>query len=110
LLKTASIGLAPYKDLPDSFSIYADPSKIKNYAQFGIPFVMTNVPKVSSEFRSHKIGVVVDDNLDDLSAAALNLLELEGLWKEQSDSIFKYAKSITWSTVLEDFTEELRRL
>ena len=110
LLKTASIGLAPYKNLPDSFSIYADPSKIKNYAQFGIPFVMTNVPKVSSEFRSHKIGVVVDDDLDDLSAAALNLLELESLWIEQSDSIFKYAKSITWSTVLEDFIEELRRL
>lgn len=110
ILKTASIGLAPYKDLPDSFSLYADPSKIKNYAQFGIPFVMTNVPKVSDDFISRKIGVIVPDSLDELSAATLKLLHVEKLWTEQSNSIFEYAKSITWSSLLGDFIDDLTLL
>lgn len=110
ILKTATIGLAPYKNIPGSFSVYADPSKIKNYAQFGIPFVMTKVPKVSSEFVSSHFGVVLDDDLDQLTNAVVNLLTIESYWTSQSNLVFSIAKTITWESVLTEFLVRLQNL
>lgn len=110
LLKTASIGLAPYKKCSDSFSVFADPSKIKNYAQFGIPFVMTDVPKISKDFINQKLGTIVSDSLDELARAVLGLMRNQELWNEQSAMIFEYAKSITWTTVMKEVIKDLRTL
>ena len=110
ILKTATIGLAPYKNVSSSFSIYADPSKIKNYAQFGIPFVMTNIPKVSTEFVSNNFGVILDDDLEKLTIATLKLLTNERHWKNQSNLVFAYAQTMIWESVLKEFMESLKAL
>ncbi len=110
LLKTASLGLAPYKKCSDSFSVFADPSKIKNYAQFGIPFVMTDVPKVSIGFINQNLGTIVSGSLDELEKGILDLMRDQELWNEKSERIFEYAKSITWSTVMKEIIEDLKAL
>lgn len=110
LLKTASLGLAPYRDSKNSFSRYADPSKIKNYMQFAIPFIMTNVPLISQDYREAGIGVIVPDSISALCSSTLSLLSKESLWLEQHKTAIEAAEDFTWSRVLGEFAKRLEGL
>lgn len=103
LLKTASVGLAPYKSEMGSFSQFADPSKLKNYMQFAIPFVVTDVPLVVQELRVRNVGIVTANSVQSIAHETIGLLQDRNLWSSQRTEIHEYAKTQTWNTQLLQF-------
>lgn len=74
ILTTKSIGLAPYKPLPESFSYYSDPSKIKLYMCCGLPVITTNMTTMSGLISKTKSGVITDYSEKSLANAVSFLL------------------------------------
>lgn len=74
LLVTKSIGLAPYKPIPGSFSYFADPSKIKLYMCCGLPVIATDVTTMASLINKTGSGRAVKYSQKSLADAILYLL------------------------------------
>jgi len=75
LLSEAGVGLAPYKPTPDSFSYFADPSKIKIYLGCGLPIITTNVTEFSKMVKKYKAGKIIDYTVESLVGSVINLLK-----------------------------------
>lgn len=61
------IGIALYENKKDNYSIYCEPTKIKNYLSFGIPVITTNATYMQKEIIKFRAGEVVEENVDSLS-------------------------------------------
>lgn len=103
LLKTASVALAPYKSELGSFSRYADPSKLKNYMQFAIPFVVTDFPLVVQELKVRNVGFVAENSVKSIADGTITLLQDRNSWISQRTAIHEYAKTQTWGKQLIHF-------
>lgn len=74
IIAKKSIGLAPYKPVPGSFSYFSDPSKIKLYMCCGLPVITTNVATLSSMITETGSGVTINYSKEDLADAVVHLL------------------------------------
>jgi glycosyltransferase involved in cell wall biosynthesis len=95
ILNECSIALAPYKNLPDTFTKFANPGKIIRYLSCGCNVIMSNVPP------NHKIL--------ELQAGAV-VLESDATadcWVEKIDYLLKN-KSLTHSNIVRglEFSKE----
>jgi hypothetical protein len=59
-VEDCAIGIALYDSGPNENTYYADPAKIKMYAEFGLPIIMTNAADVARFVVQFKAGEVVD--------------------------------------------------
>jgi len=60
LVRDCDIGVALYDTNPNTVSYYADPAKIKQYAEFGLPIIMTDSADIAGYISKYKAGVIVD--------------------------------------------------
>lgn len=67
--KDCFIAVAPYRISPDSFTFYADPGKVKIYAQFGLPIIITGDSEIAGYIKKWKAGEVINWNKDALTVA-----------------------------------------
>ncbi len=74
ILATKSIGLAPYKPIPESFSYYSDPSKIKLYMCCGLPVITTDMTTMSNLISKTGSGLIIDYSEKALADAITYLL------------------------------------
>lgn len=75
ILAKKSIGLAPYKPIPGSFSYYSDPSKIKLYMCCGLPVITTDMTTMSDLISKTRSGIIIDYSEKSLSEAVSYLIE-----------------------------------
>lgn len=61
LLRSSTIGIAPYVPEKSNVSYFGDPSKIKAFLSFGIPVITTNVFEFSKEISKEKAGIVMKE-------------------------------------------------
>lgn len=61
LIFESSIALAPFENLTDSFTEFADPQKLKRYMGAACAVLMSDVPKVSASYASNKCALVIPD-------------------------------------------------
>lgn len=61
------IGVALYDVTKNNASYYADPGKIKTYAQLGLPVVMTNIADIEKYVKKYSAGKIVEKDVDDIS-------------------------------------------
>jgi len=66
--RTAHVGLALYDISADNFTHYADPGKVKAYAEMHLPVVMTRISDIAPYVERFGSGVVID-RLDELDEA-----------------------------------------
>lgn len=74
ILASKSIALAPYKPLPDSYSYFADPSKIKLYIACGLPVIATKVTTMTNLINKTGSGIIIDYSEKSLFEAITYLL------------------------------------
>lgn len=60
IAKTCFCGLALYDTASDNFTHYADPGKVKAYAELGLPVVMTRISDIVPFVERFHAGIVVD--------------------------------------------------
>lgn len=100
LLATASVALAPYSTTVESFTRYADPSKLKSYLGAGLPILLTDVPPNAAELAAHGGAEVVADTPEAFADAIERLLADEDQWRRRRAAALDYVKRFDWDVVL----------
>lgn len=60
LISKGAIGIAPYIPDKDSFTYYADPSKLKQYIGAGLPVITTDISYFAEILEKNKAGVIMN--------------------------------------------------
>lgn len=83
-IKDSDIGIALYEESKNVVTYYADPAKIKQYIEFGLPIIMTNSAEVADLIRKYEIGIIVKRNE----------LEIDGAIKKIRNNYNRYLKNL----------------
>ena len=99
ILKECAVGLAPYK--PNTYKIFCDPTKAKEYMSKGLPVIITNVPSFSKEIKENKAGIVIDYNEDQLADAVIALLTNKELSEKYKKNALELISRYRWDDIFE---------
>ena len=96
LIRSAYLGLAPYRAFSGSPRWYADSIKIRAYLGAGLPVVTTQVPPLGKEIAAAGAGLITRDNPQDFAQAVIKLLVDKKLYQKTRQAAIKYIKKNTW--------------
>ena len=102
LLCRAAVGLAPYNTRVQSFTRYADPSKLKSYLAAGLPILLTSVPPNAGELADQAGAEIVPDNAGDLATAIEHLLADAEAWQRRRAAALAYSRQFDWNRIITD--------
>ncbi|HET8587379.1 MAG TPA: glycosyltransferase [Candidatus Limnocylindria bacterium] len=101
LLAEAAIALAPYSTRVESFTRFADPSKLKSYLAAGLPILVTNVPPNAGELERDGGAEIVADDPTEFAAAIERLLSNPTAWAARREAALRYARQFDWNNIVE---------
>lgn len=106
LLTEGGIGLAVYDPDPNSFTRFADPSKLKAYVAAGLPIVLTDVPAIAPFLVEEGCATVVEADPDSIAAGIRSVLADAEAFRKQAASAVNVARSLLWTNVFDDALSE----
>lgn len=75
IAKNCHVGIALYSTSKYVSSFYADPGKVKAYAELGLPIIMSKTTAISEYIEKFKAGEVIDHlNTENINKALLSIL------------------------------------
>lgn len=101
LLADACVALAPYSTRVESFTRFADPSKLKSYLGAGLPILLTDVPPNAAELEREAGARVVADEPAAFADAITQVLDAPSEWERRRLAAMEYARSFDWNIVLD---------
>lgn len=101
LMSENILGLALYKDEED-FMKYTEPAKVKYYLGFGVPAVVSDVPKIAGELDKARVAFAVKNNKQDIVSRVEKFIASDKLQKEYKENIKKFVRTIDINKLLED--------
>jgi len=110
IIKSCSIGLAPYRAFWRSERWFGDAGKIRNYLAAGLPVITTHVPPLGKEIVEKGAGVMVKDITQDLSKAILKLMTDKSLYAKLAKSAKKLSENNVWENVYSNAFKEMHKL
>lgn len=69
IVKNWDIGLALYENKKENVSVYCEPTKIKDYLEYGLPVITTKATYFYKELRKYSAGEAIDETVEDLDKA-----------------------------------------
>jgi glycosyltransferase involved in cell wall biosynthesis len=105
LLAESSVAVAPYDTAPDSFSRFADPSKLKSYLAAGLPTITTEVPPNAAELAAHAGTEVVAYEAGALADAIERALSEPEEWARRRAAALEYAQRFDWGAIFDAAVE-----
>lgn len=100
ILCKSAIGIAPYVNSPDNYTMFTDPGKPKLYLGCGLPVVITNVPAIAGIIQSKKAGIVVDYNKENVAKALITLLSNDELYKKYRKNAIELSKDYNTNSLI----------
>ncbi len=100
LLAQAAVALAPYSTRVDSFTRYADPSKLKSYLAAGLPIILTDVPPNAQELQREAGAEVVADEPVAFADAIERALDNPAAWQERRAAALAYVRRFDWNNIV----------
>jgi glycosyltransferase involved in cell wall biosynthesis len=100
LLSHAAVALAPYNTRVESFTRYADPSKLKSYLAAGLPTLLTSVPPNADELAEQAGAEIVHDDPASLADAIERVLADADVWQRRRAAALEYARRFDWNTII----------
>ena len=97
---SASVAVAPYDTEVESFTRYADPSKLRSYTAAGVPVVLTDVPPNAHELAEHAGAEVVPDTAEGLADGIERALGPAEEWQRRRAAALEYSKGFDWSVIV----------
>ncbi|MEK7536255.1 MAG: glycosyltransferase, partial [Patescibacteria group bacterium] len=101
------VGLAPYVTQKNSPRWWADSTRIRLYLAAGLPVITTQVPPIGKELEINKSGLVVNDNVSQLTKAVVSLFKNSNLYNKMKNNAIKQAQNNIWDNV---YTKTLKRM
>lgn len=102
LVAGASVALAPYVPDPDSFSRFADPSKIKVCLAAGLPLLLTDVPPNAAEVAAEGGAEIVAYDAGAWADAIERVLGDPETWRARRARALAYARRFDFNRLFED--------
>ena len=100
LLAGAAVALAPYSTRVESFTRYADPSKLKSYLAAGLPILLTDVPPNAHELAEYAGAEVVHDDPEAFATAIERTLEDPEEWTRRRAAARRHARQFDWNSIV----------
>lgn len=100
-LVASSVAVAPYLKIPDSFTYFADPGKLKQYLGAGLPVCVTSVPAIAQDITDRGCGLVVEDTVDGVRDGILDLFD-QRLMAKRRRACLDYANEFLWASIFDD--------
>ena len=94
----SAVAIAPYIRALDTWTIYADPGKVKTYLACGLPVLLTDVPWNAGEIERHGCGKIISEDLEDIVE---NIVLVMGEARNQNmrDKALQFAKRFEWQNI-----------
>lgn len=96
IVKNWDIAVALYHESKKNFSIYSEPSKIKNYLSFGLPVITTKATYFYKELEKYNAGIAIEENINDLRKTVLKITSGYGLYLKGVKKIQKKYEFTQW--------------
>lgn len=110
ILANATVAVAPYAKLADSFTQTADPGKVKAYLGASLPMVLTDVPPIATEIERCGAGILVEDDPKSVAEAVTKYFDNENLWQKARIAAENKAQEFDWEKLLTDGLSEAKIL
>lgn len=107
IMAESALAVAMYDKEKDTFTYYADPTKLKDYLSASLPILLTDVPYNAKEIENHRCGKIISYDKNELSQAIIEFMKDENKLKEYRDNAINYAKQFDWNII---FKESLKRV
>jgi glycosyltransferase involved in cell wall biosynthesis len=102
LMAQASVAVAPYNGRVESWTPYADPSKLKAYLAAGLPILLTDVPHNAHALASDAGAEVLEDAPSAFADAIERTIGDGSTWLRRRDAARDYARQFDWTTIVGD--------
>ena len=110
IIRSCSIGLAPYRAFWRSERWYGDAGKIRQYLASGLPVITTHVPPLGRYVVEKGAGIMTKDTVRYFSKAILRLLSDRKLYLDLATRAEKIGKDNVWENVYANAFKEMHRV
>jgi glycosyltransferase involved in cell wall biosynthesis len=97
---SAAVAVAPYDTEAESFTRYADPSKLRSYTAAGVPVVLTDVPPNAHELADEAGAEVVAFTAESLAAGIERALASPEEWRARRQAALRYSSRFDWNVIV----------
>jgi glycosyltransferase involved in cell wall biosynthesis len=97
---SGSVAVAPYDKAEESFTRFADPSKVRAYMAAGLPVVMTDVPPNADELAAEGGAELADYTAESLADGIERALASPDDWRRRHEAALGYARRFGWEEIL----------
>jgi len=102
LMGDSALAAAIYNKELDSYTYYADPTKLKDYLSAGLPVILTDLSYNAKEIAENGCGVIVNYDKKEVAAVIINLMKDENKLKVYRENALKYIKQFDWRLIFEN--------
>ncbi len=107
LMAGGGLGLAPYDStLKDSFSKFADPSKIKIYLGCGLPVVTSDVPPIAQDLQRTGAGRIADYTPEGFAQTIINLWSSDTQFERARVEALRMGMEFSWPKIFDRLMQE----
>jgi glycosyltransferase involved in cell wall biosynthesis len=107
LVASASVAAAPYATDMESFTKYADPSKLRTYTAVGLPIVVTEVPPNAQELARDAGAEVVAYEPSAIADGLRRILSSPEEWQRRRRAAIDYSAAFDWARIVPAALERL---
>ena len=107
LVASASVAAAPYATDVESFTRYADPSKLRTYTGAGLPIVTTDVPPNAHELERNAGAKVVCYEASSIARGIEAILASPAGWQSRRAAALSYSRGFDWGRIVPAALEPL---
>ena len=97
---SASVAVAPYDTDAESFTRYADPSKLRSYTAAGVPVVLTDVPPNAGELAAEAGAEIVPFTAEGIAAGIGRALASPDEWRLRREAALGYSRRFDWNAIV----------
>ena len=106
LLSMCGVGLAPYVNEDKGTFRFCEPLKVKDYLACGLPIIITKVPACAYEIEEKRLGIAINYDPDEFSAAALKLLTDDEFYYACKNNVLSISANLTWKHIYDQAFEK----
>ena len=98
-LARAAVGVALYSKELDTFTYYADPTKIKTYLAAGLPVLLTDVPYNATEIAQNGAGIIVAYDEKELAQVVIEVMQDQDKLIRYRKAALEYSRRFDWADI-----------
>lgn len=95
-----SVAVAPYDTEVESFTRFADPSKLRSYTAAGLPVVLTDVPPNAAELAAQAGAEVVPFSAEGIAGGIERALASGEEWLQRRRQALEYSRRFDWELIV----------